>query len=309
MVGPVGDENVGAGAGEGEEGFAGHGVEVSPAAFGGGVEHGIFAADVVGGEGEVGVGAELGENVEVEEGGFEHEDVGAFGFVELGFAEGGAGVAGGGLVGFAVTAAGGGFFGVAEGAVEGGGELGGVGHDEGLVKMLLVEGGAQGSDLAVHHGGGGHDVGAGLSVGEGDAGEVVEGGVVVDLTGGVEGAAVAVVGVGADADVADDGEVGEIFFDSGDGLLNGAVGVVGGVAVGIFFVGFGEAEEEDAAESGLNEGVEVVEELVDGEAGLAGHGVDGLPLVCAGDDEGGPDEFFGAGHGGFEHAADAGGLS
>jgi hypothetical protein len=78
-------------------------------------------------------------------------------------------------------------------------------------------------------------------------------------------------------------------------LLDGAVFVVSSEAVGVFFVGFGEAKEEEAAESGLDEGVEVVKKLVDGESGLAGHGFDGLPLVCAGDDEGGPDEFFGVG--------------
>ncbi len=60
------------------------------------------------------------------------------------------------------------------------------------------------ADAAVHHVGRGDQVGAGLGVGEGGVGEEAEGGVVVNATRGIEHAAVAVGGVGAEANVGDD---------------------------------------------------------------------------------------------------------
>ena len=67
-----------------------------------------------------------------------------------------------------------------------------------------VERRADGADLAVHHAAGGHDMGPGLGLGDGDAGVDLERGVVVDrgarVAGGpVEHAAVAVIGVLVDA--------------------------------------------------------------------------------------------------------------
>ena len=72
----------------------------------------------------------------------------------------------------------------------------------------VVQRGADGGDAAVHHVGRGDDVGAGLGVGDGGAGEQRQRGVVVDLAGRRDDAAVAVRGVLAEADVGDDDEAG-----------------------------------------------------------------------------------------------------
>ena len=99
--------------------------------------------------------------------------------------------------------------GLAERAVEGGGELGGVGEDRRLGEALAVELGADRADAPVHHVRRGDDVGAGARVADGGPREQLERGVVVDGAVVAQDAAVAVVGVLAQAHVGDHEQLGQ----------------------------------------------------------------------------------------------------
>lgn len=203
------------------------------------------------------------EDIEVGEGGFDHDHIGAFGEVEGDFAEGFFGIGGVHLVAASVTELGGGFGGIAEGAVIGGGVFGGVGEDGGMVEAGLIEGLADGADAAVHHIAGGDDIGAGFGVADGGFGEELEGGVILDGPVGAfffDNAAVAVAHVFAEADVGNDEEIGEFLFEEADGLLDDAIFGVGPGGFGVF--GFGDAEEEDGADAVLEGGGGVVEYFV-----------------------------------------------
>jgi hypothetical protein len=152
----------------------------------------------------------------VGEGGLHEDHVRALGDVEVDLAHGFAEVGAVHLVAAAVAELRGGAGGLAEGAVESGGELGGVAEDGRGVARRGVEGGADGFDAAVHHVAGCNDVGSGLGEGDGGAGEQGEGCVVLDFVevcifraaGAVAGdnSAVAVRGVLAEADVGDEDE-------------------------------------------------------------------------------------------------------
>src|SRR4051794_12594222 len=85
--GPIREDRVGAGSADRGEGFQDGAFAVEPAVGGGGFDHGVLAGDVVRGNGEVHVVADLADDVEVGEGRFDHDDVGAFGDVEVHFAD------------------------------------------------------------------------------------------------------------------------------------------------------------------------------------------------------------------------------
>ena len=128
-------------------------------------------------------------------------------------------------------------------------------------KFVVVELGADGGDAAVHHVGGGDDVGAGARVRQRLLGEDFERGVVGDFT-VFDDAAVAVVGVFAEADVGDDDEIEIRFADGFDGALDDAVCAGGAGAGGVFR--FGKAEENDAGDAELFDFAAFFDELVDG---------------------------------------------
>src|SRR5262245_7492475 len=128
VFGPVGEDDAGAGAGDCGERFEGDGALVDPALLGGGFDHGIFAGDVVGGEGDPGKAiADEAYDVEIGEGGLDHDEVGPFSQVEFDFTEGLLGGGGGvHLVGAAVAEFRSTFGGFAEGSVKAAGVFGGV---------------------------------------------------------------------------------------------------------------------------------------------------------------------------------------
>src|SRR5207248_4712336 len=66
--GPVGEDGVGAGSADGGEGFEDGGLAVDPAVGGGGLDHRVLAGDVVRGDRDVHVVADLADDVEVGEG-------------------------------------------------------------------------------------------------------------------------------------------------------------------------------------------------------------------------------------------------
>ena len=116
--------------------------------------------------------------------------------------------------------------GVAEGTVEAGGIFGGIGHDDGVDEAFFIQGLADGGDAAVHHVRRGDDVGTGFGLTDGDFVEQFQRGVVIDVV-VFDLAAVTVVGVLAEADVADDDHVRQGFLDGPDGALDRALRVPG----------------------------------------------------------------------------------
>ena len=272
----VGEDHVCTCAVDAGEGFEDHFLFVEPACGGGAADHEVFAADLVGGDGERGGSAEGVDDVEVGAGGFDHEDVGAFCFVEGGFAKGFAGVGWVHLVGFLVTGARCGVESAAEGAVAGAGVFGGVAEDGGVGESVGVESGANGTDAAVHHVAWGDDVCSGAGVGEGLVAEDGDGFVIEDGSVGGDEAVVAVAVVGVESDVGDDGEVREGVFEGADGEGDEAVGVEGFFCAR-GFEGVVDAREEYDGADAFGEGCGGFgDEAIEGPAVAAWHGGDGF---------------------------------
>jgi hypothetical protein len=161
----------------------------------------------------------------------------------------------------------------------------------------FVEGDADGFDAAIHHVGGGDDVGSGLGErggGFGDEGYagVVFDGIVVTVAG--DEAAVAVGGVLTEADVGDEDEgiEGTVLFEGAEALLDDALFVPGAGALFVF--GFGEAEEEEATDAEGGAGLGLFEGFVKREVEDAGHGGDLAADAFTGAEEEGVDEGGGA---------------
>ncbi len=155
---------------------------------------------------------------------------------------------------------------------------------------------ADGGHPAVHHVGGGDDVGAGLRVGDRLPGQERERQVVVDrevLPGAagprrLEDPAVAVVGVLAHADVGHHDEPGDRLLERPDRPRDDAVLVVGAGADRVLVLG--DAEEDDRADARLVPGLRLGHELVHRELEDARHGLHRVPHALAREDEERPDE-------------------
>src|SRR5690242_15290512 len=178
VFGVVSEDDVGAGAADRGERFHHHAITVNPVVAGGGFDHGVFAGDLVGGQGHIEAGAGGGDNVEVGHSGLDHDHVRAFFQVELDFTHGFAQVGGVHLVAAAVAELRGGVGSFAEGTVEAGGKLGGVGEDGSVDEAGIVESLANGGHAAIHHVRRSDDVHAGVRQGDGSAGKKLEGGIV-----------------------------------------------------------------------------------------------------------------------------------
>ena len=134
VLGVVGDHDVGAGAADAGQRLEHGGALVEQSALGGRLEHGVLAADVVGGDGHARRVLDAADDVQVGQRGLDHQDVGALVGVELGLAHGLERVGRVHLVALAVARLRRGVGGDAERAVEGGGVLGGVGDDRRLAQ-------------------------------------------------------------------------------------------------------------------------------------------------------------------------------
>src|SRR5678815_4943138 len=66
----VGDDQIGTGALDGQEGFEDGAVVIEPVVSCGGFDHRVFAADLVGDERDLNALAHLGDDVEIRPGGF-----------------------------------------------------------------------------------------------------------------------------------------------------------------------------------------------------------------------------------------------
>ncbi len=127
---------------------------------------------------------------------------------------------------------------------------------------------------AVHHVGRRHDVGARPGMGHGRGGQE-RNRLVVEHALAVHQAAVAMVGVLAQAHVGDDGERGLALLGKGHGLLHDAVFGIG-LRATLVFEGR-QPEQEDGGNALARHLVEHRPELVEGVVEHAGHGGHGLP--------------------------------
>lgn len=144
-----------------------------------------------------------------------------------------------------------------------------------------------GPDAAVVHVGRCDAVGSGIGIGHGDVADSVDGEGVVKTAVIAQDAAMAVRGVFTEADIGDDEEAGEAAAQEADGLDDGALGVVGGGAEGVFDVGaHGHAEENYGFQAFADEGLEVGDYFVDAAAVLVGErGDEGFFLVVVRNEE------------------------
>ena len=231
------------------------------------------------------------DHVEVVPGRLHHQQVGALRLVQQRLAQRLAGVGRIHLVAPAVAFLRTRVGGVAERAVEGGGELGRVAHDRGrLGEALVVERAADGPHAAVHHVAGRDQVGAGPGVRDGDAAEQRQRRVVGDRAVVVEHAAVAVVGVLAEADIGRDHEARRGGPDGARRDLHGAVRIPRGRALGV--LRRGQAEQDHAADAGGGGALRLGRRQVGRQVRDAREGGDRLPATLAGNDEHGEDQML-----------------
>jgi hypothetical protein len=175
---------------------------------------------------------------------------------------------------------------------------------------MTIKGGTDGADAAVHHVAWGDEIGAGIGVADGGAGEEIERGIVEDAglrSALIDDAAMAVGGVFAEADVGDHEELGQGFFEELHGLLDDAVAMPCARSAVIFT---GRKPEE---QHGGNPKIEcrggVLNQFIWGKLKDAGHGGDGLTQFFAGPDEEREDELPGIQMGFGNETAQRGGLA
>ena len=169
-----------------------------PAVLGGGLEHGVFAADLVGKSGHGEFVFHAAQHVQIRQAGLDHDHVGAFGNVQRHFAQRLVAVGRIHLIDLfvAFAQAGGAAHGIAERAVEGAGVFGAVGHDAGVDVAGGFQRLAHRADAAIHHVAGRDDVRARCGMRQGLLHELGDGGVVEDVAAFIEQAVLAVAGVG-----------------------------------------------------------------------------------------------------------------
>ena len=133
---------------------------VEPAIEGGGLEHGVFAADLVGKGRYLERVFHAAHHVQVGHAGFDHHHVRTFSDIQRDLTQRFIGIAGVHLVFLLVAFAqiGRRTDGVTEWPVKGTGVFGAVGHDPGVHKMIGFERLADGANAAVHHVAGRHDI-------------------------------------------------------------------------------------------------------------------------------------------------------
>ena len=159
LAGVISKNEVGAGAFEGEHLFEDRRFFVDPTGLGGGLEHGVFAADMVSGGGEAELFFDAPDEIEIGEARFDHDDIGTFLDIDGDLSESFSGVGRVHLVGAAVATTRGAFGGLAEGAIECGGKFCGVRENGNFGELGGVKGVADRPDAAVHHVAGSDDIG------------------------------------------------------------------------------------------------------------------------------------------------------
>ena len=191
---------------------------VQPAVEGGGFEHRVFAAHLVGEGRNPELVFDAAHDVQVGHAGFDHHHVRPFGNIHGHFAQGLVAIGRVHLVGFFVA------FAevarrahrIAEGAVKRAGVLGAVGHDAGVGQLFGFQGGADGADAAVHHVARRHDINTRARLGQRLLHQLGGGLFVQDVAvffgPGVGNAVLPVGGERVQSHVGHDAEVGELLF-------------------------------------------------------------------------------------------------
>ncbi len=235
------------------------------------------------------------DDVEIGHAGLDHQHVGALGDVERGLADRLAAVGGVHLVGLLVgTSQGRGRAdGGAERAVEGRGELGRVGEDQGVVVPGAVERLAHGPDAAVHHVGGGDDVAARLGLAERLAAKRLERLVVEDHA-VPDQPVLAVAGVGIEGDIGDQAELREPALEEPERAADEVLRVPGLAAVLGLGVRRGHRKERHGRDAGLEHPLGRAQDAIRAVAHDPRHGADALLVIAAIHDEDRQDEIGGA---------------
>ena len=99
----IGKDEVGASPFDAKERFVKNLVGVEPACLMGCHDHGVFSTDVIGRDRPLGLLSEFRNDVEIECGGFDHQDICAFFFVQSRFEKGFAAIGWVHLIGFLVA--------------------------------------------------------------------------------------------------------------------------------------------------------------------------------------------------------------
>ncbi len=219
---------------------------IDPAIGGGGLNHRIFAGNVIGHQGQIEALLDVPQDVEVGQRRLDHQEVGAFLHVEGRFAKGFAAVGRVHLVGAAVAEPGSRFGSLPERPVIAGCVFHCIAHDRHMYKPVGVQGLADCADPAVHHVRRRHHIRTRFGVGKGLPAEKFESGIVIHLA-VPDRSAMAVVGVLAHADIGDDREAGNMLFQLPDSFLHHSVTAEGLAARSI--LALRDAEENDRRNS------------------------------------------------------------
>src|SRR5580704_5502815 len=124
---------------------------VNPAVAGGRFHHRIFSTDVIGGDRHVEPLADTDDDVQIRQGGLDHDDVRTFLEVELHFPERFAGIGGIHLVAAAIPELGRRLRGFAERTVKRGAVLGSIRENGDVGEFVFIKLSADGCHAAVHH--------------------------------------------------------------------------------------------------------------------------------------------------------------
>ena len=255
-----------------QHGLAHKRVAVQPSVGGRGLDGGVLPRHLVGPHRAVADRRDVGQNVQVAQRGFDHDDVGPLGQVQRHLAHRLSPIGGVLLIRGPVPLQ----LGVdriTEWSVPSGGVLGGVGQDDDVVEPTGVQSRTHRRDLAVHHAAEADDRGPRTGLRHRHLGVAGQGGVVVHHAGVGEHTAVAMVGELVQAQVGHDQRATGCGRDcGGDGPVEDAVTVArlrsGCVAVGR------DAEQHDATDPGTGRTVDRVRQRRQCVLHLSGHACD-----------------------------------
>ena len=229
------------------------------------------------------------DDVQVGQRRLDHEDVRALVHIQGGLAQRLLAVGRVHLVTAAVAELGRAFGRVPERTVEGRGVFDRIAHYRHHVVRVLVQGSADLAHPAVHHVRGRHHVRSGLGMGQRCLGQQFQGSIVVHLLSS-QAAAVAVVGVLAEADVSNHAHVRGPVLQFADGLLNDAVASVGSGAEAVLL--FWQAKQDHRTDAERQALFRFPSQLVHRQTEHARHGRYLLAKTLAGQNKEGVDQLL-----------------
>ncbi|ENN85861.1 hypothetical protein RHSP_17951 [Rhizobium freirei PRF 81] len=287
----IGEDAVTAGALEGKQGFEHYLVAVDPSVGGRGLDHRVFAGDLIGESGKAEGLLQPPTDIEIGQAGLDHQHVGAFLDVERGVTHGLGAVGRIDVIGLLVAlqqAAGRNR--LAIGAVEGRAEFRRIAHDADVLVAGGVECLADRTDASVHHFRGRDDVGTCVGLIDRRPRHLLDRFVVDDFV-AAQDAVMAVTGEGVEGDVGDDADVRHGLLDRRAGKIDEVV-LLEAVRAGLV-----AQRHFDVREGGKRWNAEIgrflrrFHGLVHRHAVDAGHGGNGLQDAGAGNEKDRPDQI------------------